>query len=268
MNFPRVGSTLNGIKRTNAPSAGSQSISTLWISLLSGSTSITPPIATITGPYLKGGSLVAPNHRCRSGENCVARGPDEAALTVKPNTLCNPCIGQLQHQYDELPEFYRKLRDFFLVNISTSDHGSKINSTPGLLVPFNVAVLDLLDEIDVLLDRYGGLRIDNLICRPSQEFSVWRSGRPRKEWLDGVDQALAIRAVWRKADGVIKVSKPRTWRQWITLCPKCRRRTLGQFSEDDFVTCSSCGGVMSVKECKRVTLIQADQEKKEKKGIN
>ncbi len=200
------------------------------------------------------------NHHCRSGENCVARGPDEAALTAKPNTLCNPCVAQLQHQYDELPAIRDALR-LYIGEMATSNHGSKVQSTPGLSTPLNVAVLDLINDIEAVLTHCGNTRVDNLIHQPSKECTVWRSGRQRTELLDGVDRALYIRSVFKRADRVIGFSRKAVTHR-IHPCPKCTRQTMVSIAGTNTVNCVSCGGTTTMDEYKRIVLIRVALQKK------
>lgn len=200
------------------------------------------------------------NHHCRSGEHCVARGSDSAALTVKPNTLCNPCIRQLQSQYDELPVIRDALR-LYIGEMSTSNHGSKVKSTPSMTTPLNVTVLDLIDDIEEVLSFCGNFRVDNLVRQPSKECTVWRSGRRRQEWLDGVDRALQIRAVFKRADRVIGFSRQAVTHR-IHPCPKCTRQTMISIAGTNTVTCASCGGTTTMDEYKRIVLIRVDLQKK------
>jgi hypothetical protein len=184
-------------------------------------------------------------------------------LTVKPNTLCNPCVGQLQHQYDELPVIRDALR-LYIGELSTSNHGSKVKSTPAMSTPLNVAVLDLINDTEEVLTYCGNSRIDNLIHQPSKECTVWRSGRQRKEWLDGVDRALQIRAVFKRADRVIGFSREAVTHR-IHPCPKCTRQTMVSIAGTNTVNCISCGGITTMDEYKRIVLIRVDLQRK---GIN
>jgi len=190
----------------------------------------------------------------------VARSDTEAALTAKPNTLCRPCITQLQSQYDQLSKICEVLR-LYAGGISTSNHASKVQSTPEPSTPLNVSVMDLIDDIDVILTRYENISVDDLIRQPAKEYTVWRSGRPRQEWLDGVDQALQIRVVFRRADGVIGFSRTAVTGR-ISPCPRCNLRTLVSVAGSDSVTCSNCGGVMPLDEYRRIVLIRADKQKR------
>lgn len=204
------------------------------------------------------------NHHCRSGEHCVARGSDgEAALTTKPHTICTSCLGQLQHQYDELPAIRDALR-LYIGEMSTSNHGSKVKSTPSMTTPLNVAVLDLIDDIEDVLADCGNYRIDNLIHQPSKESKVWRSGRQREELLDGVDRALQIRVVFKRADKVIGFSREAVTHR-IHPCPKCTRQTMVSVAGTNTVNCISCGATTTMDEYKRIVLIRVSLQKK---GIN
>lgn len=120
----------------------------------------------------------------------------------------------------------------------------------------NVNTVDLIDEIDDVLDRIAGLEVIVLIRQAPQQFKVWRGRGWKMDYLDGVQRALEIARVWRKADEIIGIT--RKWQQRLGKCPKCNIRTLGNFAGSDSVQCSNCGGVMTRDEYDRVTLIRAD----------
>ena len=195
------------------------------------------------------------DHHCRSDKHCVARTPDGAAITTKPGTLCHGCVTKLQGQLDELPAIRDALRLYLVRGGSSAQTKVAFSSTPA--TPLDVGTLDLIDEIDDVIDRTGGLSIADLIRQPEQEFILWSRGSRRAVFLDGVQRALDVSRVWRKADGVIGLT--RKWQQRLGTCPRCTLRTLGNFAGEDAVTCSSCGGVMTRDEYDRITLIRADQ---------
>lgn len=186
----------------------------------------------------------------------MARTRDGAAVTAKPDTLCHGCVTQLQGCLEQLPVIRKVLR-LFLGATPVTAHATKVNSTPAPSVPLNLRVLDLIAEIGDVVARVGGAntRVSDLIRKPAEKFTVWKDGRLRKVDIDGVDRALAIGGVWRKADGIIGMS--RVWQRRIAKCPRCNLHTLGSFSGSDSVQCSSCGGVMTRSEYERVCLIVA-----------
>lgn len=103
----------------------------------------------------------------------------------------------------------------------------------------NVGVYDLIDEIGDVIDRAGGtgVRIDNLTREAPQAFRVWVQGKPRDTELDGVDRALAIRRVHRKADSMLGLK--RVWQRRLMPCPTCNLPTLGSWFGEGTVTCTN-----------------------------
>ncbi|OMC55454.1 hypothetical protein A5747_13620 [Mycobacterium sp. IS-836] len=183
-----------------------------------------------------------PHHRCRSLDRCVGITPDGSAITSKPATICNGCVKQLQDYLEQLPVIRDALRSFLGVSPTTSQ-GSKVNSTPEPSVPINLRALDLMDEIDEVVRRAGNVAVADLINRPAEKFTLWRRGRMRETYLDGVERALYIRACWRKADQIIGLS--RTWQRRHIPCPKCSLPTLGQWSGEDAIHCSNADCAIS-----------------------
>lgn len=177
------------------------------------------------------------DHRCRADRRCIASSLEGGAFTVRANTLCHGCIQRLHDEFSQLPDIRLALR-LFLGGVGSAAVQSKVSSTPTRSSPLNVHVLDVIDEVDEIIADIGGTQIADLI---------------RQE--DGVDRALRIENVWRKADTIIGLS--RAWQQRLAKCPKCNLRTLGSFSGSDSVQCSNCGGVMSRSEYERICLIQA-----------
>ena len=180
-------------------------------------------------------------HRCRSGkQNCTSRTPDGAAVTMKPDTLCSGCIAQLQQMLTDLPHLAQALKAFLGGSMATA-YTSKVHSTPTPAPPMNVAAYDLIDEIGDVIDRAGGsgVRIDNLIREPAQAFKVWIQGRPRDADLDGVDRALAIRRVHRKADSMVGLK--RVWQKRLMRCPTCDLPTMGSWFGEGTVMCTNEG---------------------------
>lgn len=108
-------------------------------------------------------------------------------------------------------------------------------------MPINLRALDLMDEMDEVVRRAGNVPVADLINQPSEKFEIWRRGQPRNVYLDGVERALYIRAVWAKADQIIGLS--RRWERRHMPCPKCSLPTLGNFSGSDTINCSNadCG---------------------------
>ena len=201
------------------------------------------------------------NHRCRGGDNCVARTTDGAAITSKPDTLCRNCIKRLQVQLEQLPDLRLALRSFLGTSM-TAALGSKVNSTKEHSTPINLRTLDLITEIDVVIARAGGptIQVEDLVGRPAEQFSL----RGKVRYLDGVDRALAIAAVWRKADGVVGLS-----RQWVRRqapCLRCGLQTLGMWSGESSIHCtnSNCASTFTLDQYEELCMVKADMEKDRK----
>lgn len=205
------------------------------------------------------------NHFCRAADSCVSRTADGPAITSKPRTICFGCTRRLQTQLEELPHLKLALQSFKAASL-TGEHGSKVNATPTPSTPLNLRVVDLVDEIDAVISRAGGptIRISDLVNRPAEEFTVWRGGRLGGQLLDGVDRALAIGVVWRKADSVVGLS-----RQWVKRqapCPRCNETKLGMWSGEDSVHCMSpaCGETYTLGQYEDFCLIKAGMERNKK----
>ena len=216
------------------------------------------------------------NHRCRSGDSCVSRVPEDdtdgkpkyrGAITAAPDTLCPACIKRLQDQLEQLPHLKGALRSFLGTSL-TATHGSKVSSTKEHSTPINLRVLDLMDEIRDVISRAGGpgVRVGDLVGRPAEEFPLFRGGGLRTVYLDGVDRALAIGTVWRKADGVVGLS--RTWQKRKAPCPRCGQVELGSWLGEDTIHCmsSSCGAWFPWSEYQRLCLAKYELERLEGKS--
>jgi hypothetical protein len=202
-------------------------------------------------------------HRCRSNDRCASRTPDGAAITSKPDTLCNGCAKKLQGQLEQLPALREALRAF-LGSSPVTTHGSRVHSTPEPSAPINLRALDLMDELEDVVFRVGGpkVRVADLIRRPAEKFVVWRGGRPRDTYLDGVDRALAVGKAWRKADQVIGLS--RTWERRAAPCPRCGLPTLGGWAGESTIHCtnSSCGTAFTRLEYENLCIANANRRSK------
>jgi hypothetical protein len=211
------------------------------------------------------------NHRCRAAIHCVGRVPvtegDErsyvGAITPGPDTLCNGCVKRIQTQLEQLPHLSTALRSFLGTSM-TAALGSKVNSTPTPSAPINLRNLDLIDQIQGVIDRAGGstVQISDLVGKPVEEFTIGGRIRP----LDGVDRALAIGAVWRKADGVVGLG--RTWQKRNAPCPRCGLACLGGFLGEDTIHCtnSSCAKSFPWDQYQSLCLAKFELEKLEEKG--
>lgn len=176
------------------------------------------------------------NHRCLSGEKCVSRTPDGAAVTAKPDTLCQGCINDIQRCLAELPHLREALKVFLGGSMSVT-YTSKVHSTPEPQPPMNVTVYDLIDEIGDVIDRVANLPVDALIRAPDAEFKLWRRGKPRLTVLSGVDRALDVRRVHAKADNLIGFNK--VWQRRHAPCPVCQMPTLGSWVGSDTISCTN-----------------------------
>lgn len=204
------------------------------------------------------------NHRCRGGDNCVSRTTEGAAVTAKPDTLCNGCTKRLQGQLEQLPHLSTALRSFLGTSV-TAAHGSKVNSTHEHSTPINLRTLDLIDEIRDVISRAGGptIQVGDLVGRPAEEFSLCRGGRLRTVYLDGVDRALAIAVVWRKADNVVGLS--RTWQRRQAPCPRCGLPCLGGWLGEETIHCtnSACATSFPWSEYERLCIAKAELQRLE-----
>lgn len=206
------------------------------------------------------------HHRCRAVVHCVGRVPAEqdgetryiGAITPGPDTLCSACVKRIQEQLRQLPHLKSALRSFLGMSM-TAALGSKVNSTPTPSAPINLRNLDLIHQIQAVIDRAGGstIQVSDLVGKPTEEFPIGKHSL----LLDGVDRALAIGAVWRKADGVVGLG--RTWMRRQTPCPRCNLQSLGMWAGENTVHCTSsaCGETFSLDRYQELCLIKADMEK-------
>ena len=143
---------------------------------------------------------------------------------------------------------------------------SKVHSTPTPAAPMNVTVYDLIDSIGDVIDRAGGLgvRVDNLVREPACEFRVWHRGSPVRKMLDGVDRAVNIRKVHRKADGMVGLKK--IWQRRVMACPACNLPTLGSWFGEGTVYCTNedCKKTLTRDEYDFMTLAKSKMEKGKK----
>lgn len=193
-------------------------------------------------------------HRCRAEQRCAALNPDGSAITKKPNTLCHACINKLQEQLDQLPTIRDVLRLYLTHSGVSAQTKVAFSSEPA--APLNVSTLDLIDEIDDVIDRTEGMRIADLVRQPPMQFKLWRGRGWRMDYLDGVQRALEVGKVWKKADDIIGMSRP--WQRRMAPCPKCDLPTLGNFAGSDTIQCSNCGGMMTRTEYERICVIKAE----------
>lgn len=168
-----------------------------------------------------------PDHHCRSGDRCLARTSDGAAITSKPDTLCHACVARLQEQYDQLPAIRFELQGEKKRSLVPQGGGAKVRSSAEPGVAINLHVLDLIDEIDRVRAFIGASFIRDVITQP-----------------DGVRYALLVGRAWRKADGILGLS-PVPWQRRFAPCPWCNLPTLGGFAGSGIIQCSNCGGTLT-----------------------
>lgn len=202
-------------------------------------------------------------YRCRSRDHCVDHSSDGAALTSTGNTICAPCIRRIGEQLRQLPHLMEALESFKRIPITGGGGGSKVNATPTPSVPINLSVVDLITDIWRVLNRAGGPEIEvrNLINEQAEYFMVWRSGKRQLRLVDGVERALDIGAVWRKADGIVGLSE-----QWVhrhAPCLRCGQRSLGMFVGRDTVHCTNpdCRKQYQLTEYERLCIARAEIDK-------
>ncbi|QPO16734.1 hypothetical protein SEA_KASHFLOW_130 [Mycobacterium phage KashFlow] len=160
------------------------------------------------------------DHRCHSGEYCVALTPDGAALTTRMDTLCHGCITRLQEQYDEL-RVIRKVLEMFKGGLWGQSGEAKVSSSSEPSPPLNVHALDVINEVEEVLEDVGSLPVADLV---------------RHE--NGVSRSLRIGKVWCQSDGIIGIS--RVWSRRFANCPECEQRTLGCYAGSESIECASC----------------------------
>lgn len=173
--------------------------------------------------------------------------------------LCDTCVRRLQEQLDELPTIRDVLYGLFLTRGGESGE-AKVSSSSEPQPPFNLHTMDLVDEIDEVLDRTDSKSVEALISEPAMQFKLWRGGGWKMDYLDGVQRAMEIATVWRKADGIIGITKP--WQNRLAKCPHCDTRTLGNLTGSDTIQCSVCGHCMTRDEyehgCVTVSKLRGD----------
>ncbi len=163
--------------------------------------------------------------RCKSDQRCVAITPDGPAV-VQRETLCAPCIKQIQEHYDELPAILRVL-PAWKGGLRGENGEAKVSSSKGEApCPLNVGAVDLELDIASILESVGSLRIADLV---NQDGGIW--------W------AVRIHSAWQQADGLIGIS--RHWSPRFAKCPNCETRSLGNYAGSDVIQCAWCGSTMS-----------------------
>lgn len=189
----------------------------------------------------EGSRMLDDDHRCRSGKQCVNRTPEAAAATTKPDTLCPACIGEIQDCRDRLGAATDALKLF--IGIKVQGVGVKVSASKTPPAPINIAAHDLITEIDVLMFRVGNLLVRDLIKQPLTKVKYWSAEFEQLRVWDGVDWALQIRHLYRRA--LALTGFERSWQRRHAPCKDCSLPCLGQMSGSEVVQCSNCGTCMS-----------------------
>lgn len=182
------------------------------------------------------------SHRCRAGRRCSARSGKAAAATTKPRTLCAACISAIQEARDRLP----RVRDAVAVFVGikpTVPVVSKVAQSREPSSPLNLAAEEIVSDIDAVLSRCGGYLVRDLVSQPSTRFKVWRGGVEQVVYWDGVDVALQIGSVDRRAAKLLGFGQE--WKRRALPCRKCGVSALGQLTGSETVECSHCGDRMT-----------------------
>lgn len=226
-------------------------------------------------------------HHCRAGSSCAGRSRARDSLDWIPhttdaaNTVCTRCRYQIEAAIGALWDDYTSLNALFLV--PTEHAGSEIRSgAPGSRVPLNVYSDALMNDIVDTVYRCAALitpepaasaqtrlaqvvtcrgivlrNIDTLLAAPPRKHLLWnRAGDDYvAEMLDGVQLALALVALHRRAVMLVGVERPRD--RMPVPCPRCESRQLGKNAGSTDVDCRSCGSVWSEADYHRLTQIGA-----------
>lgn len=199
------------------------------------------------------------DHRCRAGRRCVARSGDKAAATHKPDTLCGACVEAIQHHRERLPAYQDGVR--LLVGIKpVSAQQSKVAASRQPQSPLNLAAETLVTDIDEVLSRVGNYLVRDLISQPSARFKTWRRDVEQIVYWDGVDLALQIDAVYRRAVKLLGFEAQ--WQRRSAPCWNCGLPCLGQFTGSDTIECSSCGERRTTDDYNKFCLEMAKKGKK------
>lgn len=230
-------------------------------------------------------------HHCRAGESCAGRSRSTDGqgwiprITETANTVCTRCRRQIEIAVAELWDDYCCLNALFLV--PTEHAGSEIRSgIPGSQVPVNVFSDALMHDIADSIYRCAAAitpnpaqsahtafaqfvtcrgivqrNIDTLLAAPPTKHLLWnRAGDDYlAEMLDGVQLALALVGLHRRAVSLVGVERPRE--RMPVPCPQCGSRQLGRDVNpdgiDDDVSCRACGSSWTDEEYRRLTQVGA-----------
>lgn len=183
-------------------------------------------------------AMTGSDHRCRSGRRCAARTATEPAATSKPDTLCPACITEIQALRDKLGAFAVAVGLFIGIKPVTAWE-SKVNATKTPSSPLNLGAEELLGDLADVRSRAGTYLVRDLVAQPAKRFKVWRGDVEQLVYYDGVDIALQIRSVCRRAETLLGFSP--VWQRRSAPCWACGVPALGQFTGSVTVECSACG---------------------------
>lgn len=178
------------------------------------------------------------DHRCRAGRLCNARSGETAAATSRANTLCQACIDSTQKQRKQLPAVRDAVKIFIGIK-PVSAQLSKIAATRQPATPLNLAAETLVSDIDEVLSRVGSYLIRDLVSKPPERFKTWRGDVEQLVYWDGVDLALQIGVVHRRAVKLLGFEAQ--WQRRSAPCWACGLPLLGQLTGSETVECSGCG---------------------------
>lgn len=183
--------------------------------------------------------------RCRSKYQCVMHTSDGAAVTSRDNTLCPGCIVDIQRCCVELPFLAAALRTFKGGSMKVA-YESKVNATHEPAAPLDLHVIDLLGDIADVQEMVDGYEVRDLVMQGPREYLIWVRDVQQRVDLDGVDRALRVRRVHRRATNMTGLAPSRQRRK--APCPDCNMPTLGQWSGTHVVDCPECELSMSLVE--------------------
>jgi hypothetical protein len=191
------------------------------------------------------GAKILADPRCRSSRGCIGKTSDGPAITAKANTICAACVQDLQRQLGELPHLATALRAFLGVTPKTALQ-SKVNSTPEPACPIDTRVDELVTDLEDVIDRTDGLRVNDLIHQPAMKFILWHRDTRSERYLEGWERAVDIRRVHARANSILGFD--RIWVRRHAPCPACGLPTLGTVVGSSTIDCSDdeCDLVLSL----------------------
>jgi hypothetical protein len=139
---------------------------------------------------------------------------------------------------DKLIELQEAVRLFVGIKPVTAMQ-SRVTATKEPQSPLNLAAETLVTDIDEIKSRVGNYMIRDLVAQPSKRFKVWRGDCEQLVYWDGVDLALQVAAVCRRATKLLGFDTQ--WDRRSAPCWACLMPFLGQLSGSATVECSNCG---------------------------